>query len=166
MRNFTVSSLVASSDDHKRAQRNVILMKAQAWLEQDVYDGPGCAWPAGVWNKCLGSLQTQEFQKILVLKSLTQKERWAAGVGGGGGVGAVIIVSDCIVESSPGSEMCVDQHGQLPRPLPTISHLIHLTWRCQDMDAKDTDPFCPPLEWHISHLPVMKPESLPRAGGV
>ena len=22
-------------------------MKAQAWPEQDVYDGPGCAWPAG-----------------------------------------------------------------------------------------------------------------------
>ena len=47
MRNFTVSSLVASSDDHKRAQRNVILMKAQAWLEQDVYDGAGWASPAG-----------------------------------------------------------------------------------------------------------------------
>ena len=22
-------------------------MKAHAWLEQDVYDGPGCAWSAG-----------------------------------------------------------------------------------------------------------------------
>ena len=48
LHNFTVSSLVASSDDHKRAQRNVILMKAQVWLEQNVYDGSGCAWPAGM----------------------------------------------------------------------------------------------------------------------
>ena len=47
LHNFTVSSLVASSDDHKRAHRNVILMKAQARLEQDVYEGPGRAWPAG-----------------------------------------------------------------------------------------------------------------------
>ena len=60
-------------------------------------------------------------------QSLTQKERWAAGGGGEGGVGAGIIVSDCIVESSPGSEMRVDQHGRVPRPLPTISHLIHLS---------------------------------------
>ena len=58
---------------------------------------------------------------------LTRKERWAAGGGSEGGVGAAIIVSDCIVESSPGSEMCVDQHGRVPRPLPTISHLIHLS---------------------------------------
>jgi len=40
---------------------------------------------------------------------------------------AVIIVSDCIMESSPGNEMRVDQHGRVPRPLPTISHLIHLS---------------------------------------
>ena len=60
-------------------------------------------------------------------QSLTHKERWAAEGGGGGGVGAVIIVSDCIVESTPESEMCVDQHGRVPRPLPTISHLIHLS---------------------------------------
>ena len=72
-------------------------------------------------------LQTQDFQKILFFKSLTQKERCAPGGGDGGGVGAVIIVSDCIVESSPRSEMCVDQHGRVPRPLPTISHLIHLS---------------------------------------
>ena len=47
LHNFNVSSLVASSDDHKRAQRNVILMKAQVWPEQDVDDGPGWSWPAG-----------------------------------------------------------------------------------------------------------------------
>ena len=47
LHNFTVSALVAFSDDHKRAQRNTVFMKEQAWLEQDVYDGPGCAWSAG-----------------------------------------------------------------------------------------------------------------------
>ena len=47
LHNFTVSALVAFSDDHKRAPRNTVFMKEQAWLEQDVYDGPGCAWSAG-----------------------------------------------------------------------------------------------------------------------
>ena len=85
LHNFTVSALVAFSDDHKRAQRNTVFMKEQAWLEQDVYDGPGCAWSAGDVKQDLGSLQTQEFQKILFFKSHT-KRKMGSSVGRAGGV--------------------------------------------------------------------------------
>ena len=63
-------------------------MKEQAWLEQDVYDGPGCAWSAGDVKQDLGSLQTQEFQKILFFKSHTKGKmgNWVAAWGGMGGV--------------------------------------------------------------------------------
>lgn len=71
---LTASSLGASSDDRQRAQRNVILMKAQAWLEQDAYDGPGRAWSAGDVKQVpwLPTKHIQEFQKILFFKSHTK----------------------------------------------------------------------------------------------
>ena len=102
-------------------------MKAQAWPGQDVHEGPGCAWPAGDVKQVPWLPTNTGISENSSFQSLTQKERWAAVGGGEGGVDAGIIVSDCIVESSPRSKMCVDQHGQVPRPLPTISHLIHLT---------------------------------------
>ena len=102
-------------------------MKAQVWPEQDVDDGPGWSWPAGGVKQVpwlptnTGISENSSFEK-----SHTERKMGIWGWGWGG-VGAVIIVSDCIVESSPRSEMCVDQHGRVPRPLPTISHLIHLS---------------------------------------
>ena len=73
---------MASSDDHKRAQRNTIFMKEQAWLEQDVYDGPGCAWSAGDVKQDLAPYKHRNFRKFY-FSSLTQKERWVMGAGAG-----------------------------------------------------------------------------------
>ena len=89
-------------------------------MDQDVLGLLGCETSA------LAPTNTGFSENSIFQKSHTERKMGIWGWGWGG-VGAVIIVSDCIVESSPGSEMCVDQHGQVPRPLPTISHLIHLS---------------------------------------
>ena len=105
-------------------------------------------------NKCLGSLQTQGFQKILFFKSLVPEEK-------GRTDGAVVIVSGCIMEGGPGGETGFDGRGRAPRPLPTTSRFTHLTWHCQARKvAGSLRP--PPLD---PNLPGMKPESQPRSRG-
>ena len=80
-----------------------------------------CLASWGCETSALAPYKHRNFRKFY-FSGVSQKKKNGWGRGG-----AAIIVSDCIVESSPRSEMCVDQHGRVPRPLPTISHLIHLS---------------------------------------